>query len=183
MSVTPKEVKKAISYDLKARKYTHAFASSLLGMSRQSFSNLLYTPKYFSRAMALRFNDAFQYSIPFLMSGEGTLLQNDTDDVKISPQVAFGADMTYIDLLEKHIVLSIDILGTVCEFCEDERIKQILRSLMGRGLLVSQARKTLVFAKDESGEERPLFDMLTSVNNILTPFDQELQDRIQSLKG
>lgn len=184
MALSPKEVKKAISSDLKSRKISHATASSQLGISRQSFSNFLYTPKYFSRAMALRYNDAFGYSLPFLISGEGSLFQgDDTADVKITPQVAFGSELTYIDLLEKHIVLSTDILGTVCEYCDDERIKQILRSLMGRGLLVSQARKTLVIAKDESGEERPLFDLLTSLNNVLAPYDQELKKSLRTLKG
>ena len=184
MALSPKEVKKAISSDLKSREISHATASSLLGISRQSFSNFLYTPKYFSRAMALRYNDAFGYAIPFLISGEGALFQgDDASEVKISPQVAFGAEMTYIDLLEKHIALSTDILGALCEHCNNERIKQILSSLMGRGILVSQARKILIFTKDESGDERPLFDLLTSINNILDPYDKELKKSLRALKG
>lgn len=54
---------------------------------------------------------------------------------------------------------------------------------MGRGILVSQARKILIFTKDESGDERPLFDLLTSINNILDPYDKELKKSLRALKG
>ena len=43
-------------------------------MGKQALANLLSQPKYFSRAMSNRFHDAFDYYIPFLISGEGELM-------------------------------------------------------------------------------------------------------------
>ena len=93
MSLSPKEIKQAISKDLRTRKIPHEKAASLLGMGKQTFSNLLYSPKYFTRQMAVRFHDTFGYSIPFLVSGEGGLLQGKAD-TKIPPTASSGTDGT-----------------------------------------------------------------------------------------
>ena len=182
MSLSPKEVKRAISKDLKSRRISHETAASLLGMGKQTFSNLLYLPKYFTRSMAVRFHDSFGYSVPFLISGEGDLLRGNTD-IKISPTAAFGADSTYISILEDHIELSIDVLSTVNEYCENDEIKGILRALIARNIMLNQARKTLIFTKDKEGKEASHFDLLDSLFNVLGPLDHELKHKVWELKN
>lgn len=77
MQTEAKVVKKTISADLKKRQITHVQAAERLGMGKQTFSNLLYKSAYFTEAMALRFRQAFDYSVPYLMCGEGGLYDSE----------------------------------------------------------------------------------------------------------
>lgn len=74
MPLSPREVKRTIAKDLKERSISRDEAASRLNMSKQALANLLSQPKYFSRAMSNRFHEAFDYYIPFLISGEGELM-------------------------------------------------------------------------------------------------------------
>ena len=87
MAATPKEVKKAISKDLKTRKLTHEAAARKLDMGKQSFSNLLYKDQYFSRTMAVRFHNSFGYALPFLISGEGFLIKGVTPEEEYARRI------------------------------------------------------------------------------------------------
>lgn len=73
MTLSPKEVKRFVANDLKAKSISRAAAAEQLGMKTQTLANLLSEQKYFSRGMALRFNQFFSYSVSFLMTGEGSL--------------------------------------------------------------------------------------------------------------
>lgn len=71
---TPEEVCRAVSLDLKARGYTQQKTADTIGKSRAIVSNLLSSKKRFSKQMAVLFNRAFGYNIPYLLYGEGQLL-------------------------------------------------------------------------------------------------------------
>lgn len=73
------EVLKSVSRDLRKRGITHAAAAQMLGYkNRQTLSNLLSSKNYMSGLQAARFNKSFGYSIMYLTSGEGELLDDDT---------------------------------------------------------------------------------------------------------
>jgi len=74
MALSPKEVKRSVTNDLKSKSISRAIAADILGMGTQTYANLLSQQKYFSRKMAIRFHEKFGYSIEFLMTGIGDLL-------------------------------------------------------------------------------------------------------------
>lgn len=72
------EVMRTISADLRQRGLTHEAAAQKLGLkSKQTLSNLLSQKKYLSGVQALKFHEAFGYNQKFLMSGEGSLMNDD----------------------------------------------------------------------------------------------------------
>lgn len=75
---TPEEVLKSVSADFKRRGVTHETAAQKMGYgSKQTLSNLLSRKKYLSGLQALKFHEAFGYNQKYLMSGEGSLMNDE----------------------------------------------------------------------------------------------------------
>lgn len=67
-----------VSADLKINHLSHAEAAIQLKMkSKRTLSNLLSSKRYMSEMNANRFHDAFGYNKEFLMSGSGSLFDNE----------------------------------------------------------------------------------------------------------
>ena len=49
MALSPKEVKRSITEDLKAKSISRSTAAEMLGMGTQTYANLLSQQKFFSR--------------------------------------------------------------------------------------------------------------------------------------
>lgn len=72
------EVMRTISADFRRKGLTHKAAAQKLGLkSKQTLSNLLSQKRYLSGVQALKFHEAFDYDKEFLMSGEGSLTNDD----------------------------------------------------------------------------------------------------------
>jgi len=81
MQSSAKEVLETVARDLKENGYTHETAAVRLGYAtRQAVSAVLSAGKYMTRAQARRFNEAFEYYEPYLVSGEGSLFGPTYDD-------------------------------------------------------------------------------------------------------
>lgn len=75
---TSEEVMRSISADLRHKGLTHEVAAGKLGLkNKQTLSNLLSQKKYLSGVQALKFHEAFGYNQKFLMSGEGSLMDDE----------------------------------------------------------------------------------------------------------
>lgn len=75
MALSTKEVCKAITEDLKKRRYTHKMAAEKIGTTPQNMSNMLSGRRQFSRNMAQKFSEQFGYSIEWLLYGEGEMFE------------------------------------------------------------------------------------------------------------
>ena len=74
--LTPPEICKAISADWKKRRITHQIAADRIGTTKQTISNQLTGKRRFSQNMAKKFSDAFGYSLPWLLFGEGEMFSD-----------------------------------------------------------------------------------------------------------
>jgi hypothetical protein len=74
--ITPTEICKAISADWKKRRITHQIAADRIGTTKQTISNQLTGKRRFSQNMAKKFSDAFGYSLPWLLFGEGEMFSD-----------------------------------------------------------------------------------------------------------
>lgn len=75
MSLTNKEICEAISADWKKRRITHQIAADRIGTTKQTISNQLTGKRRFSQNTAKKFSDAFGYSLPWLLFGEGEMFK------------------------------------------------------------------------------------------------------------
>ena len=71
MALTTREICEEIAADFKRQRITHQKAAEKIGTSKQTISNQISGKKRFSQSMAKKFSDAFGYSIPWLLFGEG----------------------------------------------------------------------------------------------------------------
>ena len=82
MDITsPEDVCLAVSLDLKAQGLTQQDVANAIGKSRAVVSNLLSSKKRFSKTMAILFHQEYQYSLRYLLFGEGQL-KDDFDPQK-----------------------------------------------------------------------------------------------------
>ncbi len=97
--LSPKEVKKAVSDDLKFnQRLSRQEAADRLGYTRkESFNNVLNKDDFFPYRLAKKLNDLFGYSIDFLTRGVGCL-KKEADEVIIY-------DGVNEDLFEKDFIL------------------------------------------------------------------------------
>lgn len=88
MIKSPQEIMKEVASFFKRNGYSYDDVTKMLGYgSKQSLYNLLASKKYLSQAQARRFASVFPFSIQFLTTGEGMLLQ--APDPAIAPGVDF----------------------------------------------------------------------------------------------
>lgn len=79
---SPEEVLRNVAQEFKHLGFTQAEVAKKLGMnSRQSVSNILASKKYMSRKQATKFNIAFEFNVEYLMTGEGTLVKDEYDEL------------------------------------------------------------------------------------------------------
>lgn len=181
MSLSPREVKRYVANDLKARSLSRATAAELLGMGKQTLSNLLSQQTYFSRGMARRFNDVFGYSVSFLMTGEGNEMDPQLTSVKASPTAAFGADDVYIDILEDNLETTIVILQSILPYCTDEEIRNVIGNLAIRNSVLSQARKAACYIDNEDPERDGVF-IRDSLFNNLAIYDEKIKASLRKIR-
>ena len=70
----PGQVKNGVAHDLKMRHLTQQQAGEMIGIGRQTMSNILSNGEYFTKKQAILFSLAFGYNKKYLMTGEGHLL-------------------------------------------------------------------------------------------------------------
>lgn len=87
MAASYKEVKTAVNCDLKLKGMTHAKCAKILGIGKQTFSNQISQKAYFTNAIAFRLHEAFGYNMSYLLTGEGTLLNENTQEDEYSKKV------------------------------------------------------------------------------------------------
>lgn len=181
MSLSPREVKRYVANDLKARSFSRSTAAELLGMGKQTLSNLLSQQTYFSRGMARRFNDVFGYSVSFLMTGEGSEMASQEPPVKASPTAAFGGDDIYIDILEDNLETTIVILRSILPYCTDEEIRNVISNLAIRNSVLSQARKAACYIDNKDPEQDGLF-IRDSLFNNLAIYDEKIKASLRKIR-
>lgn len=71
MALSKEEICERIAADFKRRRITHQIAADKIGTTKQTISNQISGKKRFSQNMAKKFAEAFGYSIPWLLYGEG----------------------------------------------------------------------------------------------------------------
>lgn len=74
--LTVPEICDAISKDFKRRRITHKIAAEMIHTTKQTISNQLTGKRRFSQNMAKKFSDAFGYSLPWLLFGEGKMFND-----------------------------------------------------------------------------------------------------------
>lgn len=181
MSLSPKEVKRSVADDLKARSIPRARAAEVLGMGKQTFSNLLSQKTYFSRRMALRFSENFGYSMKFLMMGEGELKSSSEPILQAAPKAAFGSDEAYISVLEGNLENTIYILQSLIPYCEDVDINIVITNLVLRNTILSQARKTACYIDDNDPEREDVY-ILESIYDDMGPYDFRIKEALMRIK-
>ena len=77
--ITPRQVKEMVTEDLKKRDITYIQIADIIGITRQTVSNILNENAYFSPRQATLFALAFGYDRRFLTDGEGQMISNESD--------------------------------------------------------------------------------------------------------
>lgn len=148
---TAKEVKQAVSLDLRRRGLNRTDAGTLVGLKPQTLTNLLCRDAYFNEKQAWRFHQAFGYDEKFLLTGEGELIQKEG---AIEPEYKEVVDKSfYFEVMDDFLSVLDDTVAYMPEIRTLEEAKTLWKKVSIYLDLVKIISK-IITVRDQGGMMR-----------------------------